>query len=273
VRETVKRRVLFLIASLLALPSGLVAQRVETGFLNRTLGDRGALRKYQVFLPSSYDPIREWPVILYLHGGGEEGTDGLRQANSGLGDAIRQNPERFPAIVVFPQTKENHQWTGEEAEFALRTLTATENEFTTDSNRVYLTGLSRGGRGTYYIAYRYASRFAAILVACGRVGPAGPTRGNGALWEENSLVVPENDGDPFAALAERLSDVPSWLFHGDADRVIPVEESRRLFRELERRGAPARYSELAGFGHNVWDTAYQSTEVIEWLLSHRRSVR
>jgi predicted peptidase len=86
-------------------------------------------------------------------------------------------------------------------------------------------------------------------------------------------VVPESDGETFGALAHRLRDVPLWVFHGDQDRVIPVEDSRRLILELEARGAPVRYTELPGVGHNAWDPAYQSAEVIEWFFSHRRSDR
>jgi len=131
----------------------------------------------------------------------------------------------------------------------------------------------RGGPGAYYLAYRHAPRFAAIPVACGRVAPAGLRRSNGSVWLENSPVVPESDGDPFVALAERLRDVPLWVFDGGEDAVIPVEDSRRLIAELEARGAPARYTELPGVGHDAWDPAYQSSEVIEWLFSHRRSGR
>lgn len=267
------RRVLIALAVVVVLPTFVSAQQVETGFLNRTLEDRGTARHYQVFVPKSYDPDVEWPVVLFLHGGGAQGTDGIQPTRSGIGDAIRRTPERFPAIVVFPQVRAEHQWTGAEADFALRTLEAAEREFSTDRDRVYLTGLSRGGRGAYYLGYRHASRFAAMLVACGRVGPAGPARTNGSLWLENSLVVPEADGNTFVALADRLEDVPLWVFHGDEDAVIPVEDSRRLIAELESRGAPARYTELPGVGHNAWDAAYQSAEAIEWLFSHRRSDR
>jgi predicted peptidase len=268
------RRALLLVATLAALPASVVAQRVETGFLDRTLDDRGTARPYQVFVPRSYDSSQQWPIVLFLHGGAHQGTDGYRPTRTGIADAIRLNPERFPAIVVFPQVRPEHQWTGDEAEFALRTLDVAEREFTTDPDRVYVTGLSRGGRGSYYLAYRHASRFAAILVGAGRVGPAGLTRTNGALWLENSPVVPDTDGDTFAALAERISDVPLWIFHGDQDAVIPVEDSRRLFSELEARAAPVRYSELPGVGHTapVWDAVYES-QVVEWLFSHRRSGR
>lgn len=262
-------RMSLLLAALL-LVTGADVRGGESGFLDRALRDGDETRRYQVFVPRSYDPNRPWPVILFLHGGGEEGSDGYRQTTVGLGPAIRWNPERFAAIVVFPQLRKDHQWTGGEAEFALRTLDAVEREFRTDPDRVYLTGLSRGGRGSYYIAYRHPSRFAAILVACGQVGPLAPTRADGTSWLENSLVVPEADGDPFAALGQRLQDVPLWVFHGDEDSVIPVDQSRRLVAALRERGATVRYTELSGVGHGSWDSAYQSAEVIEWLFAQRR---
>lgn len=255
------------------LPSSLAAQVTQTGFLDRVLSEGGTSRHYQVFVPPSYDPNVPWPAILFLHGGGEEGTDGYRPTNGGLGEAIRLNVERFPGIVVFPQVRPNHRWTGPEADFALRALDDVQREFAVDPDRIYLTGLSRGGLGTYYIAYRHAPRFSAILAVCGRVLPTSDVRRSGALWLENSPVVPAEDGDPFSALAERLKETPTWIFHGDADPQVPVEESRRLFAELQKRGAPARYSELPGVGHNSWDDAYQSSEVIQWLFSHSRRAR
>ena len=241
---------LFRVVFLMALPYGVMAQGTETGFLDRELTDGEMVRTYQIFVPREYDPANQWPVILFLHGGGEEGTDGIRPTAGGLGEAIRRNPERFSAVVVFPQVRPDHQWTGPEAAFAMQTLEAAQREFSLDPDRVYLTGLSRGARGVYYIAYRHATRFAAVLAVCGFVSD-----GEGRLAAP--LVVPREDGDPFGALAGRLSETPLWIFHGEVDPLVPVEESRRLFSELRQRNAPARYSELPGVGHRSWDAAYQ----------------
>jgi predicted peptidase len=144
---------------------------------------------------------------------------------------------------------------------ALAALGQTESEFATDPARVYLTGLSLGGAGTWYLAYRHPNRFAALLVICARVRP-GPNT--------TDPVVPVANGEPFATLAGKVRHLPIWVFHGDADPTVPVDESRGIVAALKSLNAPVRYSELAGVGHNSWDAAYRSPEVIEWLLAQRR---
>ena len=163
------RKILLLLVTLAAAPCPSFAQGIETGFLDRSLNVDGTQRHYQVFVPRAYDPTRAWPVVLFLHGGLQDGTDGYQPTGDGIGSAIRRAADRFPAIVVFPQAREEQQWADDEADFALQTLDAAEREFNIDADRVYLTGLSRGGRGAYYIAYRHADRFAAVLVVCGHV--------------------------------------------------------------------------------------------------------
>lgn len=107
--------------------------------------------------------------------------------------------------------------------------------------------------------YRHPSRFAALLVVCGRV----------QTTRNREPIVPVADGDPFDALAARLRNVPLQIFHGDADAQVPVEESRRAIAALRKAGSTAIYTELPGVGHNAWDTAYRSADVVEWLLSQR----
>jgi len=253
-----------LTAVLAAPPAGSGA----TGFLDRTLTHDGAARRYQVYVPRDYTPAKRWPVILFLHGGGETGTDGLLQTEGGLGSAIRRHPERWPAIVVFPQLRPERRWSGREADAALAALAATQREFATDSARVYLTGLSRGGAGSWYLAYRHSGRFAALLVSCGRV-TRWDTLG-GRPSPDRDPVVPAPDRAPFAALAARLGQTPVWIFHGDADPIISVEESRKLAAALRERAAPYRYTELAGVGHGAWEQAYASPDVPQWLFAQRR---
>src|SRR6266851_7244837 len=142
------------------------AQRVETGFLDRTvvIGNQGY--PYQVYVPSNYSTRTDWPVILFLHGSGESGSDGLLQTSVGLALAIRQNSKRFPAVVIFAQMPRDSQWVGAPAEAAFAALKQTMVEFKVDLQRVYLTGLSRGGHGTWYLAYRHPEIFAAIAPIC-----------------------------------------------------------------------------------------------------------
>jgi predicted peptidase len=251
------------IVALLALvvPSGALGQSVETGFLNRTLAVGGETHRYQVFVPAGYTRSQSWPVVLFLHGGGERGTDGLIQTEVGIGSAIRRFASRFPAIVVMPQAHPPAGWAGANAEMALKALDQTEAEFMTDKNRVYLTGLSMGGAGTWYIAYRHPSRFAALVAICARVRPSATT---------TDPVVPAGDGEPFATLAARIKHLPIWVVHGDADQTVPVDESRGIVAALKTLNVPVRYSELAGVGHNSWDAAYRSEELTDWLFAQKR---
>jgi predicted peptidase len=237
--------------------------KIETGFLDRSVVVGGQTYKYQVFVPGAYTPSERWPVILFLHGGGERGTDGYFQTQVGLGAAIRQNAARIPAIVVFPQSRPDSTWTGTMASAALAALDQTMREYRTDPARVYLTGMSMGGHGTWYIAYRNPKRFAAIVPICGGISPD--------EWPERyGRVVPSDSGETFTAFARQLREVPTWIFHGEVDPVVPVEESRKTFAALQAAGAPVQYSEIPGTGHNSWDPTYGSPKFWTWLLAQRR---
>ena len=246
------RLLLALLLSGVSLSIG-AAHPIETGFLNRTVTTGGKTYRYQVFVPFEYEPSRLWPVILFLHGAGERGADGIQPTEIGLGTAIRRHVDRYPAIVVFPQGRPEGRWEGTDADLALTILRHVEREFRTDPKRVYLTGLSSGGTGAYYLASRMPGRFAAVIVASA------------------NLPRIQTESDSVQALAHKLRDVPLWIFHGDADTVAPVEQVRRLVAALTGRGGEVRYSELPGVGHNAWDAAYQSAEVILWLFSQRRT--
>jgi len=242
-------------------------QRAETGFLDRTVTVAGRSYHYQVYVPSMYTAAQQWPVILFLHGAGERGSDGLLQTNVGLGAAIRSDPSRYPALVVFPQAPADSLWTGVPGQIAMAALDATLREFHTDPERVYLTGWSMGGSGTWYLAYRYPDRFAAVAPISGYVSSALPWLGG------RSPVVPPDSGPPFAPLARRVARVPAWIFHGEADRVVPVAESRQAAEALRAAGGEARYTEVLGGSHNIWDEVYASTQFQSWLFAHRRTAR
>jgi predicted peptidase len=249
--------ILAVLAMILALAAPAAAQPRETGFLDRTVEVNGTTSRYQVHVPYSYDPARSWPVILFLHGAGERGSDGLIQTEVGLGSAIRRFADRYPAIVVFPQTPAGERWTGPAGDAAMAALDKTLSEFGTDENRVYLTGLSMGGNGSWYLAYRYPERWAAAVVICGFVRSAGPF----------PSFVPAEITDPNAEVAGRIENLPVWVFHGDADRTVPVAASREMVEALRQAGANVKYSELPGVGHNAWDTAYRDPELPAWLFA------
>ena len=250
---------------MLLLLLGVVAslQQVQTGFLDRSITVGNRAYHYQVYVPADYASKPTWPAILFLHGAGERGTDGLVQTNVGLGAAIRQNASRYPAIVVFPQVPPDSQWVGTPADMAVAALQQTMREFHVDASRVYLTGLSMGGHGTWYIAYRHAELFAAIVPICGWVRDFPMFRGS-------VPVVPGDSASVMTTLAQHLGKVPIWIFHGEVDQVVNVNGSREPAAALKAAGANVQYTELLGLNHNSWDAAYGSDEFVRWLFSQQR---
>ena len=250
-------------AALAAFSVPVVAQQA-TGFLNRTVRIGGKPAHYQVYVPLDYTPARQWPVILFLHGAGERGTDGLLQTQVGLGTAIRQNASWFPAIVVLPQAPPDSIWRGSVAKAALAALEQSIREFHGDRTRLYLTGLSMGGYGVWTLALQRPTMFAAIVAVCG-----------GLLPPENfkQLAVDVDGPDPYAAVARRLAGIPTWLFHGADDSVVPVTGSRQLHAALRKAGSPVNYTEYPGVGHNSWDLAFSDPMLWEWLFLQRRAQR
>ena len=235
-----------------------------TGFLNRTIEVEGVSHRYQVYVPAEYTRARRWPVILFLHGSGERGRDGILQTSLGLGEGIRRHAERWPAIVVFPQAPPGHRWHGKIAHLALATLDRTLREFKTDPARVYLAGLSAGGNGVWNLAYRTPERFAALVAICGWVQPTP---------ERPEAILPPDSGPPYPVVARRIRTLPVWIWHGDADSVVPVEESRRMAEALRAAGSEVSYTELPGVGHESWVQAFDSPELAKWILGRSRSRR
>ncbi|HEY0592284.1 MAG TPA: prolyl oligopeptidase family serine peptidase, partial [Thermoanaerobaculia bacterium] len=212
------------------------------------------------------DPARAWPAILFLHGAGERGDDGLLQTEVGLPSAIRRNPERWPAIVVIPQAPNGRQWAGDAERIALAALDAAEREFRIDRDRVYLTGLSMGGAGTWSLAAQNPARFAAAVPVCGWIVPMKER----PEWARDISSSGFDPSDPYGSAARILRGSPIWIWHGAEDQSVPVAESRRMSEALEKAGGTVRYSELANVGHNAWDPAYQSEELPRWLFAQRR---
>ena len=229
----------------------LMAAILSTGhFVERTVDSH----RYQVWLPSNYAKSKKWPAILFLHGSGERGDDGKQQTVVGLGPALSKLDP--PAIVVFPQCPANERWAGAAWKIAIAALDQTEHEFSIDRNRVSLTGMSMGGAGVWVLAANDPGRWSAIAPVCGYVHR--PPQ----LADAESPTT-----DSYADFARRLPRVPIWIFHGSADTVVPVEESRQMAGVL---GANAAYTEFPGVGHNAWDPAYQTTGVVSWLIKQKR---
>ncbi|HEU4754828.1 MAG TPA: phospholipase, partial [Armatimonadota bacterium] len=135
---------------LLAAPAR--AAEAPTGFLDKTVAVDGKEYRYVLYVPRDYSPAMKWPVVLFLHGSGERGSDGLKQSQVGIGTAIRLYPERYPALVVMPQCAPGERWSGKMTDMALQALDQTMKEYSIDPDRQYLTGLSMGGFGSWVLA-------------------------------------------------------------------------------------------------------------------------
>ncbi len=241
-----------LLALLLA-PALFAAPR-ETGFLNRAIRVNNVEYRYQVYVPADWTKSRAWPVILFLHGAGERGNDGLAQTQVGLGRGIRFHADRFPAMVVMPQCRKDTWWTDPEMEAQVfAALAKSMKEFRGDAKRVYLTGLSMGGFGTFAFAAKRSGHFAAVVPICG-----------GVVRRRERAT-----GDPYADTAAKIGKTPAWIFHGAADPTVPVTESQKMEAALKAAGGNVRYTEYPGVGHNSWDKAYAEPDLPKWLFEQR----
>ena len=245
----------------------------ETGFLDRTIKTGTAIYRYQVYVPADYTRAKSWPVIIFLHGDGGQGEDGLLPTARGLGDAIRFDRAHFPGVAVFPQAQKGKRWLDSDMQdLVIAELDQTMTEFGGDPLRVYLTGFSMGATGAYRIAYRWPNRFAALAVIAGRVETSNvktySEREKTADRQANPFVTA---ADPFAALALKIKHLPMTIFHGDADETVPVDQSRRLSRALQTMQAVVHYKEYAGATHvGAAQKAWAEQDLITWLFAQRR---
>jgi predicted peptidase len=240
------------------------AARTETGFLNRSISVSGAEYRYQVYVPAQWNKHGAWPVILALHGAGERGDGGLLQTDVGMGHAIRQHPDAWSKfIIVMPQCRKERLWTQPEMEqVALAALERSIKEFHGDRSRLYLTGLSMGGYGTWSIASHHPEMFAALVPICGGIEPPP------ALPALRTDLA--SDYDPYRDTAQKIGKIPTWVFHGADDPVVAVAGSQKMVEALKAVGANVRYNEYPGVQHNSWDKAYAEPELPAWLLSQHR---
>ena len=242
-----------------------------TGFLNRTLEIQGVPYKFQVYLPEDYKrqgsdakstailgkPLRKWPIILFLHGRGERGSEGMWQTQIGLPQQVRDHPERWPFIIVMPQCPQRHFWTDPDMlEMALASLDQEQREFQADPDRTYLVGLSLGGYGAWELARDYPHRWAAIaLASTGIFWSYAPDR-----WRESTTLPAE--------YAHRLGRTPVWLFHGSDDTTVIPRQSELMFDALKAENGHVRLWVYQGLKHDCWTRAFNEPELPRWLLSH-----
>jgi acetyl esterase/lipase len=236
----------------------------ETGFLNRKLELHGATYRFQVYLPEEWrrDDRKQWPVILFLHGRGERGSEGMWQTQIGLPQAVRDHPERWPFVVVMPQCPQTNFWTDQEMlAIAMIALDMETAEFHGDPERTYLTGLSLGGYGAWELARRHPERWAAVAIAAsGIFWSYAPER-----WHEAATLP--------SGYAHALGRTPVWMFHGSDDNVVALRQSELLFDAFKAAGGRVRLWVYQGLKHDCWTRAYGEPELPRWLLMHRAEAK
>ena len=235
---------LFLLAAM-SLTATMDDAQPETGFLDKThMNADGSSSPYVVYIPKGYDQTKKYPVILFLHGSGETKGGDKQPVDVGIGPAIKERPD-FPFIVVIPQS-EKRTWKAKtpDGDRALAILDEVMKDYSTDPNRVILTGLSMGGFGTWSLGYAEEDRWAALVPICG-------------------------GGDPRAGAT--FKDMPIWCFHGAADNVVPAKNSRDMIQAIKKAGGDPKYTEYEGVGHNSWDKAYATDELYTWMLKQKKT--
>ena len=244
----------------------------ETGFLDRAVTMSGQRFGYQVYVPREFTSTQTWPIIIFLHGGGSQGIDSLVPTITGWGPAIRRDRSQFPAIVLFSQATPGKSWIDRDMQdLVMLQLDKTIEEFRGDRSRIYLTGFSMGGAGTYRMAHRWPERFAALFVVAGPVesGVGTPFPATGARDRQANPFTAASD--PFAALATGIRSIPIWIAHGDADKSVPVEQSRRMVAALKSANARVEYAEYPDLSHGeAAAKALNAKESISWLLAQHR---
>ena len=208
--------------------------------MERLVTSRVTLR-YLSYVPEGYneDAEKQWPLVLFLHGAGERGDDLARVTIHGPTKHVKQG-EKYPFILIAPQCPENSWWQSAEL---IALLNHVEENYRVDPDRIYVTGLSMGGFGTFDLAAQIGDRLAAVAPICGR-------------------------GNPH--LAARFKKLPVWALHGDADPVVPCSGSVDMVEAINAAGGTAKLTLYPGVGHDSWTETYANPEMWKWLLSQKR---
>ena len=196
---------------------------------------------YLLYLPKEYgeDKSKRWPLILFLHGAGERGSDLNKVKALGPPKLVAEGKE-MPFIIVSPQVPERSTWDSEALDALLGEIIS---QYAVDEDRVYLSGVSMGGAGTWRLASAHPERFAAIAPICG--------------W-----------GDP--GMARRIGNIPTWVFHGARDDIVPLQASQEMVDALKQVGNEARLTIYPDAGHDSWTETYNDPAIFDWFLRHQR---
>ncbi|GCE14575.1 prolyl oligopeptidase family serine peptidase [Tengunoibacter tsumagoiensis] len=197
---------------------------------------------YLLTLPAGYTSEQRYPLVLFLHGAGERGNDVNKLKIHGLPREIEEG-QSFPFITVAPQCPAGSWWTVElEALTAL--LNFIEETYAVDPDRIYLTGMSMGGMGTWALSMALPERFAALLPICGGNNPD---------------------------TVDRIKHIPVWAFHGAKDDVVPLEASTKMVEALRAAGGNVKFTIYPEADHDSWTETYKNPAIYSWLLAQKRS--
>jgi len=237
-----------------AICSSLLAQEPMPDSVQQTKSFQRTITKkvgaeYLLFLPRDYKPrgSQKWPLILFLHGSGERGTKVWQVAQHGPPKIVRAKPD-FPFIVVSPQCPAGEVWS---SDVLLPLLDEITSIYKVDTSRIYLTGSSMGGYGTWRLGLTHPERFAAIAPICGGGDPI-----NIELADRKKL--------------NQIKKLPVWAFHGAKDPAVKLEESEKMVNALKRVGNDAKLTVYPEATHDSWTETYNNPELYEWFLKHRR---
>lgn len=220
---------------------------------------------YQVMFPKDYDATKQYPLLVFLHGAGERGSDNEKQLTHGKDFMIANFQAEYPAIVIAPQCPEETYWSNVEKqtlgnkttftfglsdkatpsmETLVYLITNWINSGRVDQSKVYVGGLSMGSMGTYELLWRMPNTFAAAFAICG--------------------------GGDVSKVQYYTKNTALWIFHGSADSVVPVQFSQQMYEALKSAGNEVKYTEYPDVNHGSWINVFQNKELVPWLLSHKK---
>lgn len=230
------------------------------------MSSSGEVLPYRILRPLGFDKSKKYPIVLFLHGAGERGSDNEAQLTHGVSTFLTEKYRtEYPCIVIAPQCPKEGYWSSAKftrdkypidfdfnysyeitpaLDAAIELLDSYIKDEFTDTSRVYITGLSMGGMGTFEAVGRFPELFAAAVPICG--------------------------GGDTDSYNNETAQVPFWIFHGDTDGVVPVENSRKMYARLMELESDVKYQEYANINHNSWENAYKEVTLVPWMFSKKR---
>lgn len=218
-----------------------------------------SILNYRLYLPKDMDAEKRYPLVLFFHGAGERGNDNKKQLRHGAKDILAYSKKTdAPVIIIAPQCPAGAQWVNtpwgnlhhnmpaepsNSMRLTIELIRESIRTMPVDRSRIYVTGLSMGGYGTWDIIQRHPDMFAAAIPICG-------------------------GGD--TAFAPNLTALPIWVFHGDKDKDVKTSRSRDMVESIKKAGGIPKYTEYKNVGHNSWSRTYANDDVMKWLFSQKK---